>query len=182
MLISLRFCLSAFLALCVTTANSLPFQFSLAPITKHLPTISPRQVGNGVNGNQTGNSGSISSGGIGDGNGVGFAGTGNDIDTGKDLSDNRFPSGRLLLTFSVSTGDDFDIGDGNNTIGDGNTIEIGDRITEVTNINVGSGNLSDIGIGSGKGARNSTGNATEMSININLRVMVEDGRVSVGVV
>ncbi|KAL2874866.1 hypothetical protein SGCOL_009986 [Colletotrichum sp. CLE4] len=160
MLISLRFCLSAFLALCVTTANSLPFQFSLAPITKHLPTISPRQVGNGVNGNQTGNSGSISSGGIGDGNGVGFAGTGNDIDTG----------------------DDFDIGDGNNTIGDGNTIEIGDRITEVTNINVGSGNLSDIGIGSGKGARNSTGNATEMSININLRVMVEDGRVSVGVV
>ncbi|KXH69040.1 hypothetical protein CSAL01_07482 [Colletotrichum salicis] len=160
MLISLRFCLSALLALCVTTANSLPFQFSLAPITKHLPTISPRQVGNGVNGNQTGNSGSISSGGIGDGNGVGFAGTGNDIDTG----------------------DDFDIGDGNNTIGDGNTIEIGDRITEVTNINVGSGNLSDISIGSGKGARNSTRNATEMSININLRVMVEDGRISVGVV
>ncbi|KAK1522456.1 uncharacterized protein CCOS01_10168 [Colletotrichum costaricense] len=160
MFISLRICLMAVLALCAATTHCLPFQFSLTPITKDLPTISPRQVGNGVNGNQTGNSGSISSGGIGDGNGVGFAGTGNDIDTG----------------------DDFDIGDGNNTIGDGNTIEIGDRITEVTNINVGSGNLSDIGIGSGKGARNSTGNATEMSININLRVMVEDGRVSVGVV
>ncbi|KXH33099.1 hypothetical protein CSIM01_05234 [Colletotrichum simmondsii] len=154
MLISLRLCLMAVLALYATTTHCLPFQFSLAPITKHFPTVAPRQVGNGVNGNQTGNSGSISSGGIGDGNGVGFAGTGNDIDTG----------------------DDFDIGDGNNTIGDGNTIEIGDRITEVTNINVGSGNLSDIGIGSGKGARNTTGNATEMSININLRVMVEDGR------
>lgn len=45
--------------------------------------LSDRQVGDGVNGNQTNSSGSITnSGGPGDGNGVGFAGTGNDIDTG----------------------------------------------------------------------------------------------------
>lgn len=45
--------------------------------------LSDRQVGDGVNGNQTDSSGSITnSGGLGDGNGVGFAGTGNDIDTG----------------------------------------------------------------------------------------------------
>lgn len=92
MLISLRLCLSAFLALHVTTVHCLPFQLNLAPITKHLPTLSPRQVGNGVNGNQTGNSGSISSGGIGDGNGVGFAGTGNDIDTGMKLGDDGSPN------------------------------------------------------------------------------------------
>jgi hypothetical protein len=42
-----------------------------------------RQVGDGVNGNQTGNNGSTGGTGLGDGNGVGFAGTGNDIDTGK---------------------------------------------------------------------------------------------------
>lgn len=46
-------------------------------------SLSDRQVGDGVNGNQTNSSGSITnSGGPGDGNGVGFAGTGNDIDTG----------------------------------------------------------------------------------------------------
>lgn len=45
--------------------------------------LSDRQVGDGVTGNQTESSGSITnSGGPGDGNGVGFAGTGNDIDTG----------------------------------------------------------------------------------------------------
>jgi hypothetical protein len=42
-----------------------------------------RQVGNGVKGNQTGNNGSTGGTGLGDGKGVGFAGTGNDIDTGK---------------------------------------------------------------------------------------------------
>lgn len=79
-------------------------------------------------------------------------------------------------------GDDFDIGDGNNTIGDGNTIEIGDRITEVTNINVGSGNFSGVNVGPGGGGTNGTNKTADMSININLRVMVEDGRVSIGVV
>lgn len=78
-------------------------------------------------------------------------------------------------------GDDFDIGDGNNTIGDGNTIEIGDRITKVTNINVGSGNSSAFSVGASSVGRNSTTNQSEMSININLRVMVEDGRITVRV-
>lgn len=55
-------------------------------------TLSDRQVGDGVNGNQTGSSGSITnSGGPGDGNGVGFAGTGNDIDTGMCLPQTIIP-------------------------------------------------------------------------------------------
>ncbi|KAF4835152.1 hypothetical protein CGCTS75_v002893 [Colletotrichum tropicale] len=142
------------------TSLALPFPFNLGSLLAEEQSVSPRQVGQGVNGNQTGNSGSVSSGGTGDGNGVGFAGIGNDIDTG----------------------DDFDIGDGNNTIGDGNTIEIGDRITEVTNINVGSGNFSGVNVGQGVGGANGTNKTADMSININLRVMVEDGRVSIGVV
>ncbi|KAF6804139.1 hypothetical protein CSOJ01_10403 [Colletotrichum sojae] len=143
----------------IPTLLCLPFGLDLRSFTQHVPSLESRQVGQGVNGNQTGNSGSVTSGGTGDGNGVGFAGIGNDIDTG----------------------DDFDIGDGNNTIGDGNTIEIGDRITEVTNINVGSGNSSGISVGPGNIGRNSTGSTSEMSININLRIMVEDGRITVGV-
>ncbi|KAG8163287.1 hypothetical protein KVR01_006584 [Diaporthe batatas] len=118
-------------------------------------------IGEGVNGNQTESSGSITnSGGLGDGNGVGFAGTGNDIDTG----------------------DDFDIGDGNTTMGDGNVIEIGDRINDITNINVGPdehgrlGSKTSIPIqlsGTDRG-----GNT--MNFNINLRLLV-DGKGNVEV-
>ncbi|KAF5505111.1 hypothetical protein CGCS363_v004134 [Colletotrichum siamense] len=149
-----------FLVFLAASSLALPFPFNFGALFPEERLVSARQVGQGVNGNQTGNSGSVSSGGTGDGNGVGFAGIGNDIDTG----------------------DDFDIGDGNNTIGDGNTIEIGDRITEVTNINLGSGNFSSINVGPGGGRTNGTNKTADMSININLRVMVEDGRVSIGVV
>lgn len=67
------------LLLAVSTSCLPLFQWSaVKPNSK--TTISHRQVGDGVNGNQTDSSGSITnSGGLGDGNGVGFAGTGNDI-------------------------------------------------------------------------------------------------------
>ncbi|KAF1952586.1 hypothetical protein CC80DRAFT_508042 [Byssothecium circinans] len=106
-----------------------------------------RQVGEGVNGNQTGNSGSVTGGGGGDGNGVGFAGTGNDIDTG----------------------DDFDIGDGNNTIGDNNTIEIGDRITTI-NVPL---NMSDI---MDRGMTMADRNGVDMSIDISVRMKIADAK------
>jgi hypothetical protein len=71
-----------FLLLTVST-SCLPFFQSSAVKSSTKSAISGRQVGDGVNGNQTDSSGSITnSGGLGDGNGVGFAGTGNDIDTG----------------------------------------------------------------------------------------------------
>lgn len=61
----------------------LPVHQSSAVESTTTSPLSNRQVGDGVTGNQTGSSGSITnSGGPGDGNGVGFAGTGNDIDTG----------------------------------------------------------------------------------------------------
>ncbi|KAI7777893.1 hypothetical protein LA080_002945 [Diaporthe eres] len=140
----------------------LPVHQSSAVESTTTSPLSNRQVGDGVTGNQTGSSGSITnSGGPGDGNGVAFAGTGSDIDTG----------------------DDFDIGDGNNAIGDGNVIEIGDRINDITNINVGPnnsriGNTTTIpiqlsGMGNGSG-----GNA--MNFNINLRLIV-DGKGNVEV-
>lgn len=69
------------------SASCLPFFQSSAVKSNTKSTLSNRQVGDGVNGNQTDSSGSITnSGGLGDGNGVGFAGTGNDIDTGTCLS------------------------------------------------------------------------------------------------
>ncbi|KAH7093020.1 hypothetical protein FB567DRAFT_624349 [Paraphoma chrysanthemicola] len=126
------------------SANS--FHFAL---TRSAPRHVARQVGDGVNGNQTNNNGSTGGTGLGDGNGVGFAGTGNDIDTG----------------------DDFDIGDGNTTMGDGNSIEIGDRIT---NINIPL-NMSDIlakGIEQGR-AKNGSG-GLDMNIDITMRVRIAD--------
>lgn len=69
-------------------------------------------------------------------------------------------------------GDDFDIGDGNTTMGDGNRIEIGDRIT---NINIPL-NMSDVlakGIEQGR-ARNGTG-GLDMNIDITMRVRIADG-------
>lgn len=69
-------------------------------------------------------------------------------------------------------GDDFDIGDGNNTIGDGNIIEIGDRIT---NINLPL-NISDM-IASGiKGglSSNASGNM-EININVSMSMTITDG-------
>lgn len=67
--------------------SSLPVpQSGAARLTTEF-SLSDRQVGDGVTGNQTNSSGLITnSGGPGDGNGVGFAGTGNDIDTGMCLS------------------------------------------------------------------------------------------------
>lgn len=63
--------------------SCLPVFRNTAVVSTANSPLSDRQVGDGVNGNQTNSSGSITnSGGPGDGNGVGFAGTGNDIDTG----------------------------------------------------------------------------------------------------
>lgn len=67
---------------------SMTLAFPLSPsrlrtiLTRSIIHPVVRQVGEGVNGNQTGNNGSTGGTGLGDGNGVGFAGTGNDIDTG----------------------------------------------------------------------------------------------------
>lgn len=70
----------ATLLLLAASTSCLPFFQGSAVRPNSKPTISHRQVGDGVNGNQTDSSGSITnSGGLGDGNGVGFAGTGNDI-------------------------------------------------------------------------------------------------------
>lgn len=68
-----------------TTIASFPLSPNRFRITVARQTVRhvARQVGDGVNGNQTSNNGSTGGTGLGDGNGVGFAGTGNDIDTGK---------------------------------------------------------------------------------------------------
>ncbi|KAH7356204.1 hypothetical protein BKA66DRAFT_445868 [Pyrenochaeta sp. MPI-SDFR-AT-0127] len=135
---------------------STTFAFPLSPgilrnvVTRSMFQPVARQVGDGVTGNQTNSNGSTGSTGLGDGNSVGFAGTGNDIDTG----------------------DDFDIGDGNTTMGDGNRIEIGDRIT---NINLPL-NMSDIiakGIEQGRGTAGD--GSLDMKIDISLRVRIADG-------
>lgn len=70
------------LAVFIPLISCLPFSLDLPFFSQQFALLQPRQVGQGVNGNQTGNSGSVTSGGTGDGNGVGFAGIGNDIDTG----------------------------------------------------------------------------------------------------
>lgn len=86
--------LARIISLLLFTHLSVTLSFLISPgnnpIKITIPQLSRRQVGQGVNGNQTGNSGSVSETGIGDGNGVGFAGTGNDIDTGKPSPISRF--------------------------------------------------------------------------------------------
>lgn len=82
----------------------------------------------------------------------------------------------------LDTGDDFDIGDGNTTMGDGNVIEIGDRINDITTINVGPDDDGRLGTTTAipiqLSGTDPGGNT--MNFNINLRLLV-DGKGNVEV-
>jgi hypothetical protein len=150
--------LHVFLYALMSTVLSLPISFTLLlDRSTRIHPLASRQVGDGVSGNQTGDNGTTGGTGLGDGNGVGFAGTGNDIDTGTVYP----PLSRNFLTDDV--GDDFDIGDGNITMGDGNTFEIGDRIT---NINIPLVMLGGAGTSDGKNG------SREMQVDIRMRLKV----------
>jgi hypothetical protein len=135
-----------------------------------------RHVGDGVNGNQTGINESTDGTGLGDGNGVGFVGTGNDTDTGKfdhlhplHLSSLSPLTGPLLLLSKPWSriSSYASPGDGNTTMGSRNKIEIGDRIT---NINIPL-NMSDIIAKGIDQARSKNGEGgLDMNIDISMRV------------
>ncbi|KAF2824213.1 hypothetical protein CC86DRAFT_408320 [Ophiobolus disseminans] len=137
-----------------SSALSLPFS-SYSPriqVLRH----KPRQVGDGVSGNQTGISGTNGGTGVGDGNGVGFAGTGNDIDTG----------------------DDFDIGDGSTTMGDGNRIEIGDRIMNINLPPILMDKIPTATMQGTKGSASVRNTSGEIQVDVTIRVRFLEGRVS----
>ncbi|PSN60340.1 hypothetical protein BS50DRAFT_593789 [Corynespora cassiicola Philippines] len=157
--------------LLATTVTSFPLSLhSLsAYAARHKFSLAARQVGDGVTGNQTASNGSTGGTGIGDDNGVGFAGTGNDIDTGESTSTQFTITHANLRQFQ---GDDFDIGDGNTTMGDGNHIEVGDRITTI-NIPL---NMSEMIAQGVEQSRSRSGNGgLDMNIDISMRIRIADG-------
>lgn len=203
-------------AFMITGAVALPMPLQWANIlSPTTTTLGARQVGNAPNaptsGNVTGTTGTVApSGTIGDGNGVGNAGVGNDIDTGMCSQKNSFSALSLTSQWSVlylhesvqcwlvfeakhrrhETGDDFDIGDGNNTIGDNNTIQIGDRIYNINLAPGSTANLTSIVLGKRSVGRSVSVDGSEqtfpvdslLDLRLSIRMAEDGGSVAVSVV
>lgn len=158
------------------------------------PQLVGRQVAqqnSTVEGNNTNVNGTFSPTNGQDGNGVGYAGTGNDIDTGihtpsfyycsltiRSFTIHTFttlfhhtPSPPSQLTPPVFLGDDFDIGDGNLTLAPNSSLEIGDRITNI-NLPLNMSEILAAGISRGF-STNATG-GRELTIDIAMRMTISE--------